>query len=111
MQTIIKHGRNAYVKYKCRCEICRQETLDYKRQYRVRKGKVPRRLDAEPLIARLERDERLAALDSTTISKWRHGGIDVFAADRWSIRLGYHPLEIWGQDFYVGVAEMDYDYE
>lgn len=111
MQTIVKHGRNAYVKYKCRCEICCQETLEYKRGYRARKGKVSRRLDSAPFIARLERDERLAAVDPTFVSKWRRNGIDVWAADRWSIRLGYHPLEIWGQDFYVGVAEMDYDYE
>jgi hypothetical protein len=111
MSETITHGRTAFVKHKCRCEICGEASRSYKRAYSLRKGKTIRRLDSAPFIERLQKDGRLAAVQSTDLWKWRTSGIDLWAADRWAIRLGYHPLEIWGQDFYVGVSEMDNNYE
>lgn len=58
------------------------------------------RLDAEPLINKLHKDGRVGAVSAARMRDWRKGGIDLFIADKWCVRLGYHPYEIWGQDFY-----------
>lgn len=62
-------------------------------------------LDAEPFIAKLLKDERQQAIPTGMISRWREKGISIYAADKWSIKLGYHPYEIWGQDFYRNCHE------
>jgi hypothetical protein len=39
-----------------------------------------------------------------SVQRWRHGaGIRIWLADRLAVRLGLHPVEVWGQDFYVVV--------
>lgn len=111
MERTIKHGRNAYVNNRCRCEQCHQAALEYKRRYNARKGKTRRLLDSQPFLDRIEKDGRISWICESTIRRWRRGKIDLWVADRWAITLGYHPLEIWGQDFYVGVEEMDNNYE
>lgn len=111
MNETFTHGRSAYLKNGCRCETCVHEMREYKRKYRVRKGRTKRILDGNPLVDRIERDGRITALHNLHYGRWREKGIEVFAADRWCIKLGYHPLEIWGQDFYVGVSEMDNEYD
>lgn len=58
------------------------------------------RLDAEPLINKLRKDGRQGAVSAARMRDWRRDGIDLFIADKWCVRLGYHPYEIWGQDFY-----------
>jgi hypothetical protein len=98
------HGLNAYRVYKCRCEICITANTESKRKYRPLSDAVKVRLDAQPLISRLTRDGRLAAVENSKISSWRKDGIGIYSADKWCIRLGYHPIEIWGQDFYVSIA-------
>lgn len=95
-----KHGRSTYLKYKCRCDICVTDAREYRRRFRVENIHAGLRVDAEPLLYRLERDGREAAIESKTRSRWRAEGIELYNADKWAIRLGYHPIEIWGQDFY-----------
>lgn len=98
------HGLHAYRVYKCRCEICAAASNAARTRYRPLSDSVKVRLDAQPLLDRLTRDGRLNAVDNSKISSWRKGGIAIYSADKWCIRLGYHPIEIWGQDFYVSLA-------
>ena len=98
----IKHGRSSYMKHKCRCEICVTEAQAYRKKYRETNINAGLRLDATPLLARLERDERVGAVESSVKSRWRAEGIDIYAADTWATRLGYHPIESWGHTFYAG---------
>ena len=111
MTSTIKHNRNSFLKHYCRCDISREDSRRYKREYNIRHGRTRRVLDGNVLVDRLIRDGRQNAVPSDKLHKWRTRGIEVFSADRWAIRLGYHPLEIWGQEFYVGVSEMDMNYD
>ena len=92
------HGRSTYLKHKCRCEICVEDARLYRATYR----KSVVRLDANHLVLRLQLDGRTGAVANSLLSKWRKSGMDVYNADRWAVKLGYHPFEIWGSDFYEG---------
>jgi hypothetical protein len=59
-------------------------------------------LDPELFIARLKQDGRWGFIDTSTVHKWRSRGFTVWVADRWAVKYGYHPVEIWGCDFYEG---------
>lgn len=96
----IKHGRSSYLKYHCRCDICVTDAREYRKRYRIENINAGLRVDATPLLDRLDRDGRTGAIDSGIKSRWRAEGMDIYSADRYAIRLGYHPIEIWGQDFY-----------
>lgn len=104
-QRSFQHGVNAYRNKKCRCEECREAHRLAQLKYRPKSDSKKIRLDATPLLKRLERDGRLEAVENSRISVWRKSGIDLYAADRWCIRLGYHPIEVWGQEFYLGASE------
>ena len=95
------HGRSTYLQHKCRCAICVEDARAYRAAYR----KTPVRLDANQLVSRLQLDGRTNAVANTLLSKWRNSGMDVYNADRWAVKLGYHPVEIWGSDFYRGSNE------
>lgn len=95
------HGRSTYLKYKCRCTICVEDA----REYRAKIRKPVLILDGETLIKRLSVDGRLAAVNTKTTHRWRSEGLSIYSADKWAIRLGYHPYEIWGADFYRGCNE------
>jgi hypothetical protein len=97
------HGVNAYRVHKCRCETCTIAHRESRRRYRPLSDSVNVRLDPAPLIERLTRDGRLEAVENSVISRWRKDGIGIYSADKWCIRLGYHPIEVWGQDFYVSI--------
>lgn len=96
----IKHGRSSYLKYHCRCDICVTNAKEYRLRYRREKINAGLRVDATPLLRRLDLDGRTGAVDASIKSRWRDEGIELYSADKWAVRLGYHPIEIWGQDFY-----------
>ena len=65
-------------------------------------------LDASPLIDLLAERNLLQMVQHRTLKRWRTVGIDIYWADKWSVRLGYHPIELFGMDFYQ-LAEMGTD--
>ena len=65
-------------------------------------------LDASPLLDILTERNLLKMVQNRTLKKWRTIGIDIYGADKWCIRLGYHPIELFGMDFYQ-LAEMGTD--
>jgi hypothetical protein len=95
------HGRSTYLKYKCRCDICVQDARQYRETY------IPPgiRLKPEPLIQRLTSDGRTSPITNRQLNKWLRIGLDLYTADRWAVKLGYHPYEIWGDDFYQGCED------
>lgn len=95
------HGRSTYLKYKCRCEVCVKANSVYRKN--IRQSVL--RLDADRFIDRLTKDGRITSIHTGVISKWRQYGLDIFQADRWAVKYGYHPYEIWGNDFYKGCNE------
>lgn len=101
----VTHGASAYRNRGCRCDVCKEANRLQKLKYRPKSDSVNVRLDATPLIEKLTREGRLEAVENSRISQWRKAGIDLYAADRWCIRLGYHPIEVWGQAFYLGATE------
>jgi hypothetical protein len=101
VECLMIHGRNGYVKYKCRCDVCRKANSDYKKSRRP-VATFALRLDGSVLVERLRADDRLNAVGKRSAQRWVHEGIDVYNADRMCIKLGYHPVEIWGQKFYEG---------
>lgn len=104
-KNITEHGNSMYRYRGCRCDICRAGAEAERKKYRKSRA-VPRiRLDATPLINRLSPDEIQRFVGHRTVNQWLQNGIELFAADRWCIKLGYHPSQIWGSDFYTGINE------
>lgn len=100
-----KHGIYGYQKYDCRCQICVDAILESRAKWKDLRPKIDRtyiRLSGEQFVKRLELDGRLTAVNTSMIHKWLKYDIDIYAADRHAVRLGYHPYEIWGDAFYAG---------
>ena len=38
---------------------------------------------------------------NATVWRYRQTGIPLYAADRWACRLGYHPANLWGEDWWT----------
>lgn len=97
------HGRSSYLKYKCRCDICCQSAKQYKRERRIKLGcDIKVRLDATPFINRLITDGQLSIIPRGALRGWQANGMSVYTADKWCIKLGYHPFSVFGQAFYEG---------
>ena len=104
---ITEHGMSMYRQRGCRCNTCKQAAAAQRAQFRPRTTNKKIKLDAEPLLQRLTADDRLAWVNTGQRDKWRKAGIDIYNADEWCVRLGYHPIEIWGQDFYQQCSDEE----
>jgi hypothetical protein len=104
---INEHGISMYRQRGCRCQTCRTAMTEQRKRFRKLSDNKPIRLDGEVFVDRLIRDERHFAINTNVISKWRRFGIDIYNADEWCVRLGYHPSEIWGQDFYQQCSDEE----
>lgn len=110
IKEITEHGISMYRYRQCRCDICKQAASAQRKAFRPKPKNHDSkniRLDGERLVARLMKDERHTAIGSHLISKWTNQGIDIYNADAWCMKLGYHPIEIWGQDFYQDCTEEE----
>lgn len=97
---ITEHGISMYRMRGCRCEVCRAAGAEERKRYRKYTDAVNVRLDATPFINRLTVDGRLDEVQAVQIRRWTTKGIDLYWADHWCIRLGYHPVEIFGHLFH-----------
>lgn len=96
-----KHGIYGYQKYACRCQICTEAIRISREKYRPPKSDNQRiRLSGKIFVDRLERDGRLLAVPTSKVFRWLKYDMDIYAADRHAVKLGYHPYEIWGDAFY-----------
>lgn len=91
----------------CRCDTCKQAASEQRKHFRPKSDNKRIRLDGEVFVARLVRDNRHGAVNTNLISKWTRFGLDIYNADEWCVKLGYHPTEIWGNDFYQQCDEEE----
>lgn len=97
---ITEHGISMYTRRGCRCDICRSARYEQQKSYRKRSDEVKLRLDPTPLLERLEATGNLAEVHRNKRQQWQKNGIDVYWADYYCIKFGYHPSEIFGAAFY-----------
>lgn len=103
-----KHGRRGYSYNKCRCDICKTATSEYRKQLREEKrSKALPRLSADPLVRRIEREGRISEVHPNIVGRWKRNGMSIYWADHWAIHFGWHPVEIWGMAFYAGIDYTD----
>jgi hypothetical protein len=57
-------------------------------------------LDPTPLINALIERNMLREVRNETLKRWRRQGIDVYWADKWAVKIGLHPIELFGMEFY-----------
>lgn len=108
----ITHGPSGYQRG-CRCDTCRTEMMEKKRQYRekeyetgkrfsVRYGSSKVRLPADPMLRFLDRMGATGTISRHTLAGWKRNGMTVYQIDWWCIRLGTHPAMVYGDAFYEG---------
>lgn len=109
----IKHGLNGYKRYKCRCGVC----LEAHRQSRIRERLKSRRtlikhskIDATPLIELYKETVRSSGSIIRLLNKWESGGITVYEADEYCMKIGMHPIEVFGASYFEGLAEEEQEY-
>lgn len=101
----MKHGVRSYNRG-CRCDVCRESKAEARRQGHPPMSKV--KLPVEPFLEVLKRNDQSHLLEPHRLYQWRKaGGINVYWADVWAMRFGFHPVEIWGMDFYEGCLDAD----
>lgn len=63
------------------------------------------RISGQPFVDKLTKDNRLEAFGHKNMCLLKKRGMtfDVYWADYWACKLGYHPIEIWGNEFYSGI--------
>lgn len=104
---ITEHGMSMYRQRGCRCEICSAAAAAERRKYRPVKQKIIY-LDSELFIQRMEKDGYRPFINNEQIARWKKSGkIELYSADRWCCKFGYHPTEIWGDDFYQGAFDEE----
>ena len=102
-----KHGTSGY-RYKCRCEICVNAQKAARNKNRPLSDSAKVRLDATPLIERLAMADQLDQVDPAVIRRWERDGIDVYWADKWCLKFGWHPANVFGQAFYAGCFDEEF---
>lgn len=70
------------------------------------------RLPFAPLMAASQADSlkhlaRLLGIDAAAVGRCQHKGLTWSCADAWSVRLGFHPADLWGDDWWaVGAGDV-----
>jgi hypothetical protein len=103
----IVHNYNRYRKHGCRCDTCRASNAQRRNHYRPKSDSVKIRFDAAPLLQKIEEAGDQLNVGRKQLATWREEGIDLYAADRWCIRLGYHPTQIFGHAFHQGCFDNE----
>ena len=112
MTTITTHGIGAYKRYKCRCDVC----MDAHRESRIRERLKNRRtvikhhlIDATPLVS-IYRETQDARRISKTIKRWETFGISIYEADEFCMKIGLHPIEVFGSSYFEGLCDEEQEY-
>jgi len=93
-----------YKRKKCRCDSCMNAIAVYNvkrkelKRARARAGKI----DAEPLIVFLQDKVDTSTSLARKLRRWRYEGVDPYAADAVCCEFGYHPFEIFGDEWWKG---------
>lgn len=105
------HGLSGYKRKKCRCETCSEAYEQYRIKERLKYRRTPIKhhlIDATPLI---ELYREFATKNGRRIvKKWEDEGISVYDADTYCMKLGLHPIEVFGAHYFEGLAEEEEQY-
>lgn len=111
--TDFKHGLHAYKRRGCRCEVC----LEAHRQSRIRERLKSRRtpikhhlIDAAPLVELYRSMNIRSSSLSRTINKWEREGISIYDADTYCMKIGFHPIEVFGSAYFEGLFDEEQQY-
>lgn len=107
------HGLRGYKASKCRCQVCTDAYDAYRASLR-KVAIVPSLIDGKPLTTLLR--ERGMMLSGGTyvrkMKRWETAGISIYEADKVCVSiLGMHPIEVFGQAYFDGLAEEVAQYE
>ena len=100
------HGRTGYYQHGCRCDVCCEAAERNRAKNRAnRAASRAIRLDPEPMIAfmRDKYDQRGLPRDRM-FERWRRTGLSIWECDRYCVKYGIHPLELYPYEFYKGCA-------
>lgn len=105
------HGLSGYKRKKCRCETCSDAYEQYRIKERLKYRRTPIKhhlIDATPLI---ELYREFATKNGRRIvKKWEDEGISVYDADTYCMKLGLHPIEVFGASYFDGLTEEEEEY-
>lgn len=94
-------------RYGCRCTECKQaHSNGVSKRSQRRKRTVKQRLPFEPIIALFDDESTNSDIADaigchpSAIKRYRTEGMSLDIADRVAIRLGFHPLVIWGSEYW-----------
>ena len=109
-EEVKKHKQ--YITPGCSCEQClaRQEKRNKaKREWRWRQEEKARakNLDAQPLIDLLYEKVDTRSSLGRKLRYWRTHGVDPYTADKFCCEMGYHPYEVFGDEWFKGVFVED----
>ena len=107
------HGINAYKRRGCRCEVCSEAHRQTNIKERLKSRRTPIKhhlIDATPLVELYcsisTRDKNFRS----SIEKWKKNGISVYDADTYCMKLGFHPIEIFGSAYFEGLLDEEKQY-
>ena len=107
------HSLRGYKIHKCRCDICIAAHKRHRAEQNYKNGRTPIThvlISGEPL-ANIFRERQLAGGSmSKHIMKWEDVGITVYEADKWCMKLGYHPFEVFGAEYFQGLEQEEAEY-
>ncbi len=101
------HGYSMYRYRGCRCEICKRGAFEVRNKYRKKSDNMWVRLDVTPFIEKLTENGQLFHIEKSYLDNWRAKGIDVYSADKWCLKFGWHPAEVFGHSFYINCFSME----
>jgi hypothetical protein len=68
-------------------------------------------IDASPLIALYDDVPKLGTTMKQNLKRWKEKGITVYEADEKCMKLGYHPVEVFGDSYFDGLYEEEAQYK
>ena len=109
-------GREATYNRGCRCDACRQAYSQAirRRKQGISRRNLPERYDARALLRFFDPEETDITIGEALrvgrrqIMEWRQGQrtlLNSYRADDLATRLGAHPCQVWGDDWWRFAAE------
>lgn len=66
---------------------------------------TPAVIDGTPLANIWREQFRVTGANARLVKKWETIGIDIYEADKYSMMIGKHPIEIFGEKYFTGIDE------
>lgn len=111
--TDFKHGLHGYKRRKCRCEVCVEAYKESRIRERLKNRRTPIKhhlIDATPLIELYKTVDIHSGSFSKVLRRWQTEGISAYDADTYCMKIGFHPIEVFGASYFEGLAEEEEEY-